>query len=98
MEKHNKHMDIPKSFRQDKIMGSFVTNINNTKIDLNYSNNRPNNHQHDQLHDERIRWQNIKNAQMVKMDEQHKQTNKTKPLQPSTAVVLQSQRQQQATE
>jgi hypothetical protein len=29
---------------------------------------------HDQLHDERIRWQNNKNAQMAKMDDQHKQT------------------------
>jgi hypothetical protein len=29
---------------------------------------------HDQLNDERIRWQNNKTAQMVKMDEQHKQS------------------------
>jgi hypothetical protein len=29
---------------------------------------------HDQLNDERIRWQNNKNAQMAKMDDQHKQT------------------------
>jgi hypothetical protein len=29
---------------------------------------------HDQLHDERICWQNNKNAQMAKMDEHHKQT------------------------
>jgi hypothetical protein len=29
---------------------------------------------HDKLHDERIRWQNNKNAQMAKMDEQRKQT------------------------
>jgi hypothetical protein len=50
---------------------------------------------HAQLHDERIRWQNNKNAQMVKMDDQHKQT---KPLRPSTAVVLQFQRQQKAPE
>jgi hypothetical protein len=103
-------------------MGSSFTKINNTKIDLNNSNIRSNNHQlrptpiqahlyqyininepkptdniwiglshvilptlccqkcnswsshHDQLHDERIRWQNNKNAQMVKMDEQHKRT------------------------
>jgi hypothetical protein len=29
---------------------------------------------HDQLHDERIRWQNNKNAQMAKMDDQQKQS------------------------
>jgi hypothetical protein len=29
---------------------------------------------HDHLHNERTRWQNNKNTQMAKMDEQHKQT------------------------
>jgi hypothetical protein len=35
MGQHNKHMEIPGTFRQDNIMGRFITNINNTKIDLN---------------------------------------------------------------
>jgi hypothetical protein len=46
---------------------------------------------HDQLHDERIRWQNNKNAQMAKMDEQQKQTKQNQTILPSTAVVLQSE-------
>jgi hypothetical protein len=121
MGQHHEQMDIPRSFRQGKIMGIFVAKINNTKIDLNNSNSRSNHlsydprqskhiftkikinepkptdniwictshvflptfrcqkcniwsSHHDQLHDEWIRWQNNKNAQMVKMDEQHKQT------------------------
>jgi hypothetical protein len=35
---------------------------------------------HDQLHDERIRWQTNKNAQMAKMDEQRKQTQQNKTI------------------
>jgi hypothetical protein len=32
---------------------------------------------HDKLHDERIRWQTMKNAQMVKQDEYRKQTQQS---------------------